>query len=105
MKFFIPFASDEAQGERVLNAVSEFTGFPIPSPRIYSLTYQHNGKEMIATVGDVVPGYYQEIGPVIAILYREGLFAICTRDRGVARGEPIYANAQSVLSVLHFDPQ
>ena len=104
MKFFIPLAEDDAQAERVISATSEFTKHPIPSPRIYSIEYEHHGKRMKATVGENPDNYYHEVGPVICILGDDNLLAVCTRDRGVARGEPIFVGHHAVFSATHFDP-
>lgn len=103
MEFFIPFAEDDAQAERVISATSKFTNHAIPSPRIYSIEYEHHGKRMRARVGEDPDSYYQEIGPVICILGDDNLLAVCTRDRGVARGEPILVGRQSVFSINYFD--
>ncbi len=105
MKFFIPLAEDDAQAERVISATSEFTKHVIPSPRIYSIEYEHHDKRMKATVGENPDSYYQEIGPVICILGNDNLLAVCTRDRGVARGEPILVGRQSVVSISYFDAE
>ena len=90
MKFFIPFSSDDEQAESVLDATSKFTGFPIPERRIYQIDYSHNGTKMRATVGEPADDYYREEGPVIALLKNESCLAICTKDRGVVRGTPIF---------------
>jgi hypothetical protein len=103
MKFFIPLAEDDAQAERVITATSEFTKFAIPSPRIYSIDYEHNSKRMRATVGEDPDGYYREVGPVICILANDNLLAVCTRDRGVLKGEPILVGRQSVSFINYFD--
>jgi len=80
MKFFIPFAEDDIQSERVILATSEFTGFAIPYSRIYSLEYRYNRKNMKATVGENPDSYYCATGPVICILENSDLFAVCTPD-------------------------
>lgn len=103
MRFFIPLASSDEEAESVLDSTAKFTGFPIPSPRIYSIAYRHNGIEMIATVGKEPNKYYQTAGPVIAILFRTGCYAICTANRRVLRGEPILVGEQSVSSVRRFE--
>ena len=103
MKFFVPHARDEQETSSVIKLISEFTGFPIPSPKIYSIRYRHNRIFMSATVGEDPYKYYQEKGPVIAILEKDGLYAICTPNRGVVRGEPILVGSPSVQQVIHFD--
>ena len=103
MRFFIPLATSDEQAERVLAATAKFTGFPIPSPRIYSVSYTHNGEEMVATVGKEADPYYRAVGPVIAILATDTCFSVCTRDRGVARGDPIYVGRGPGMEVEYFE--
>ena len=104
MKFFIPLAEDDAQAERIISATSEATGHLIPSPRIYSIEYEHHGKKMIATVGENPDSYYCEVGPIICILGDDRLLAICTPDRGVTKGIPIFVGRHAVRSVKYFEP-
>lgn len=103
MKFFIPAAKDDLEAESVLRKIAQFVGFGIPEPRIYSLTYWHNGKAMTATVGENPDSYYQEVGPVIAILQREDCLAVCLPHRGVLRGEPIYVGDAPTNKVEFFE--
>lgn len=104
MKFFIPAASSDEEAERVLAATQKFNaGFEIPSPRIHSLSYRHNEKMMKATVGESADPYYRTAGPVVAILRNPRCFAICTADRGVLRGEPIYVSVEAVYAETYFD--
>ncbi len=103
MKFFIPFAEDDIQSERVILATSEFTGFAIPYPRIYSLEYRYNRKIMKATVGEKPDFYYCAIGIVICILENSDLFAVCTPDRGVVKSEPILIPRNALISIARFD--
>lgn len=103
MKFFLPAADSPEQEERVLNAIADFTGFSIPSPRIYSLTFVHEGNIFTATVGERAP--HNEAGPVIAILEqpKSRLFAVCTQDRGVIRGGPILVGQAAVRELVRFE--
>lgn len=103
MNFFIPFAKDEEEANSVIKSISEFTGFSIPLSKIYSIHYKHNGISMSATIGENPDKYYFEVGPVIAILKKPGLYAICTPNRGVIRGEPILVGSSSVQRVIYFD--
>ena len=101
-KFFIPLAKDDDEAESVLESIAKFIDRPMPSRRIFRITYTHNGKFMAAEVGESPDPYYREAGPVIAIFDGNPL-CVCLPDRGVARGGPILVGAQSVQSKEYFD--
>jgi hypothetical protein len=58
VKFLVPKATDEADAERLYAAMAELCGVPAPeaSERIQSITYEHNGEEWIAEVGQPLRG-------------------------------------------------
>ncbi|MCG6270647.1 hypothetical protein K6U70_00220 [Vibrio vulnificus] len=101
VKFFVPFADSEEQAESVIEATAKFIGNQVPSKNdlIYTVHYTHNGKAMVATVGEDVDPYYRESSPtVIAIFppqYNGAPIKICLADRGVVRGEPILVSGDS----------
>lgn len=107
MKFFIPHSKDEQESLSVLDSIAKFIGNNTPNKleMIYSITYEHNGKTMIATVGKSIDPYYKEgAAEVIAIFPPDNNgapFKICLPDRGVIRGEPIYTSNH--LSFSKFD--
>lgn len=104
MKFFIPFVDDEVKAEELILAASKYTFTTIPSPRIYSIEYSHNGKIMDAKVGKYPNNYYLVKEPVLCILGNDNtLYAICTWNRGVARGDPILVSPDRVYSIIPFD--
>lgn len=90
--FFIPNAADDAERDRVYDAIVRFNGVPAPQ-RFYSISYYHNARHLVATVGEPDP---LEGNTVIAILrdgsYQNAPYLICTPDRGVIRGGPIFAD-------------
>ncbi len=98
MKFFIPFAESEEQAIKVLEATAEFIGIKVPplTEMVYSISYTHNGKDMVATVDQDIDSYYSEPAPkVLAIFppqHSSDPYKICLRDRGVKRGSPIYTS-------------
>lgn len=53
MRFFVPGVDDPEQAERAYAEMAEACGRSVPPPekRIYSLSYEHDGKEYRATVG------------------------------------------------------
>jgi hypothetical protein len=104
--FFIPGASSPQEAEMVLVAIAKFAQRPIPPPHecIRRIAYTHNGELYTAEVGQPIDPYYQTRGPIIAILGGDPLL-ICTPDRGVLRGEPIYVGAAHVKSAVYFDEE
>ena len=103
MKFFLPAASSEAEGEVVLESICRFNSVPFPYKRIFRLVFLHNGIEYEVEVGKPAPVYYGEgEAPVVAILGANPLL-ICLRNRGVTRGSPILASYESVRLIEFFD--
>ena len=100
-KFFIPMAEDETEAESILESIAKFISRPIPTRRIFRISYGHNGIPMNAEVGKDPDPYYREKGPVIAI-FDGNPFCVCLPDRGVARGDPILVGAQAVESIEYF---
>lgn len=103
MRFFIPHAEDEAQAERVLSSIAKFVSAPIPSlkRRIRKITWKHNGTRYSGEVGAPVATYFGG-EEVIAILHNGNCYCVCTPNRGVLRGEPIYAGDGDETSVVYF---
>ena len=102
MKFFVPFAKSTKEAISVIRSIGEehFGNFsPALKQMIYTVQYQHNGKSMVATVGEDVDTYYNESFPtVIAIFpprHNGAPIRICLKDRGVIRGEPIFVSGTS----------
>jgi len=105
VKFFIPFAEDEAQTEEVYNATKEFatqqTGWGVVDRRIFSLSYKHDGKRYLAEVGQIDERVNE---PIIAILESDNsAYLICATNRGVLRGGPIMITKGWVTSSIDFE--
>jgi hypothetical protein len=105
LKFFLPAASNKEQAESVYGNIAEFIHeIPVPeNERVYSITYIHNGQTMVATVGESCDSYYREEKPTVIAIFKGELYKVCLENRGVVRGEPIYAGAQSIISEALFD--
>ena len=106
MKFFIPGASCTDEAEAVLQSITrlEKRSMPAPQERIFRLAYEHNGERYVAEVGQPMDQYYDTRGPVIAIIGGHPLM-ICTPDRGVAHGDPIYVGTHCVEYAEYFDDE
>jgi len=106
MKFFIPYASDEAEGEGVYDAIRKFITeemiADLSPRRIFSLKYRHDGKDYYAEVGGHDSRVHE---PIIAILYDalRDLYYVCTPNRGVARGIPVLVGGNEVRHIVDFD--
>ncbi|HEV7587917.1 MAG TPA: hypothetical protein VGO40_07270 [Longimicrobium sp.] len=93
--FFVPYATDREQAEGVWQATVTFMksqGFNVvEDERIYALgPYEHNGKQCVDVVGEKDRYTHEEI--LVILRTREwGPTLVCTANRGVARGEPIFA--------------
>jgi hypothetical protein len=106
MRFFIPNARDDEHAEVVYEAVRKFTeqeSGKITATRYYAIHYRHNGKELRARVGDPDP----LVGETVIAIFRSdrqrGPFFICTENRGVRRGSPIFASGESYTRAIHFE--
>lgn len=92
MEFFVPAAQDNAQAERVYEAIAQFVAAPVTGNRVWKLRWKHNGMNMQCEVGQALPAYYQTgLEPVLAIFDCGSLYKICTPNRGGVRGEPVLA--------------
>lgn len=103
--FFIPFADSAETADEVyatIRTTMAKEAFQPTERQVYRVVYQHNGRELIATVGEKdVDGE-----TVIAILeaYNPGpIYMVCTPNRGVVRGAPILAG--DVLAVVDFSQE
>ncbi|WP_298123338.1 hypothetical protein [Brevundimonas sp.] len=103
--FFIPFADSAETADEVyatIRATMAKEAFQPTERRVYRVMYQHNGRDLIATVGEKdIDGE-----TVIAILegYNPGpIYMICTPTRGVVRGDPILAG--DILAVVDFSQE
>lgn len=100
MKFFVPHTQSTEEALSVIDSIAKFIGNSSPQPdeMIYSLTYKHNGKTMVATVGESVDEYYKEAAPEVQAIFPPSSagqpYKICLPNRGVVRGEPIYTSNQ-----------
>lgn len=103
MKFFLPYATDEAQAESVYAGIKKFaaeqTGWPITDRRIRSIEYRHEGKEYTAEVGEV----NNRNGETVIAILESKTYLVCTPNRCVRRGEPMYVGIQEVSKTETFE--
>ncbi len=106
MKFFLPFADDAEQEERVYATIRQFLGTELGAhfadDRIYRLRYFHGGREYTVTIGEATPLNGEQ---VLAILYEPGrkLYHVCTPSRGVVRGMSILVGSHEVRERVDFE--
>lgn len=106
MKFFIPrFEGKPKDAEKILEATrkvcSEQVGFPLSERRIFKMEFTHDGKNFVVEVGQVLRDRVNET--VVAILDAGNLYLVCTRNRGVVRGEPYLVGKSSAWDVVDFE--
>jgi hypothetical protein len=89
--FFLPPVEDDPElAESTYAAIKKFaeeqTGWRVTDRRIFRVEYTHDSQEHVAEVGSAD----NRIGEVcVAILETPECFLVCTRNRGVERGEPM----------------
>lgn len=106
--FFVPDVTDAETAEGVWQgtrtglsgAKGPLASWDITERRIYSISYTHEGKRLIATVGDAEP---RAGGQTVVVILESEAYLICTYDRGVRRGEPILVGRTEVERVTDFD--
>lgn len=105
MKFFIPRGENEEQMEEAYAIIAQFIGMSVQetNKRLYSITYKHNGKTMVAVVGEKCDPYYQEARPLIVAIFKGNPYKICLYDRGVNSGEPIFVGFHTIISESFFE--
>jgi hypothetical protein len=105
-KFFIPVAKNKAEEEQVYLGIKKFVaegvGASLSSRRIFRLMHQEGGKQILAEVGMEYPTNGEQ---VFAIFYEEELnvYYICTNNRGVEAGVPIFCGEDEVISCEDFE--
>lgn len=103
MKFFVPTENDPEKAEELYQAIKKFAaetkGWAIGERRIRSITFRDGGYIVQALVGRPEPS---KGGIVIAILESEN-YLVCTRDRGVLKGEPVMVGKHEVTDSEDFE--
>ena len=103
MRFFIPFATDEPQMERIYTRIQhrlenmEYGPF---HERVYRLIFRRDGSQVIDTVGELCPIKKET---VIAIFKNDRGYMICSYSSGAVGGEPIVVNNQAIEAVDFFE--
>ncbi|MEZ0611989.1 hypothetical protein ACAW74_25985 [Fibrella sp. WM1] len=103
MKFFVPYVRSEDGAESVYQGIKAFMkgqGHTINDSRIYSISFDHNGKRITDTVGEVSTSNQE---PVMAIFDAGTVYLVCTTTRGVIGGEPMLAGKHPTAQVVLFD--
>ncbi|MBZ5736926.1 hypothetical protein [Nocardioides mangrovi] len=102
MKFFVPTASDDDEAEHVWAATRVFArdqlGWEVTDRRIFQINYHHEGKPYVAEVGEPDP----RTGETVLAILESNAFLVCTRNRGVVRGEPILIGPEEVRTITDF---
>jgi hypothetical protein len=103
MKFLIPAESDRTKAEELYNLIREIakdaTGWEIADHRIFSLDLYDKGRPCHLEVGKPAPMN----GELVIAIFDSNAFLVCTRNRGVAKGEPIMLGKHEPFSVQEFE--
>lgn len=90
MKFFVPYAADDAHAEQIwTDARADLfdLGLPTTRRRIWALSLDATGSDCLLYIGREVPDEY---GPAMIIFEASGadLYYVCTPWNGILGGEP-----------------
>ena len=104
-QFSVPHAADADEAERVWQDTKAFMenegGYTVNDRRIYTVSYSHNGKKYKDVVGEINALVGEK---VLVILDVQSLFLVCTKNRGVFRGEPFMVGKRWNTSETEFEP-
>jgi hypothetical protein len=103
MEFTVPAASSLDQALDVFNNTKRFMndkGFYPVNKAVQHIEYTHDNKREVAEVNEFATITKER---VIIIFECKNLFLICTRDRGVLRGDPILVGRDEIDKVIYFD--
>jgi hypothetical protein len=103
MKFFIPGVDGKRQAAEFYDVIKKSAEKMMTSKvsdrQIYSITLLEDGKEVRAKVGKPDP----ILGETVIAILEAHLYLVCTYNRGVARGRPIFIGKHEVIDVEEFD--
>jgi hypothetical protein len=106
VKFFVPATNDLEEAERVFEATRKFNNAPVQERKIASISWRHNNMDMKCYVGGHLPEHFGTGTDLVCVILDAGtLYMICTRERGVVRGEPVYAGKEQSTNVSYFEDQ
>lgn len=95
MQFFLPAPEDTDMAESTYASIRQFmvdqVG-PLSDTRYFAIYYRHNGKDMVAKVGEPAPLTGELVCAIFRTAHQGGPFLVCTPNRGVIRGGPILAS-------------
>jgi hypothetical protein len=108
MKFFMPYAADDAQAEELYQALkkgaAKNTNFIIGTRRIFGISYHYGGKDQYDEVGKE----HERLGEIVFAIFEAApvvgavIYLICLPNHGVARGVPMMVGRYAVKSITNF---
>ncbi|MEQ1918983.1 MAG: hypothetical protein ABL955_07270 [Elusimicrobiota bacterium] len=103
MKFFVPNTNGEAQAKTLWDATKKFSEDQMARKyadrKIFRIEYRHDGEEYVAQVGKIDRREEEEV----LVILEGDPYVVCTKNRGVLRGEPIMVGKQEITRVEYFD--
>jgi hypothetical protein len=103
MKFFLPYAEDKNEAERILGQICQNHRVAIPVRRIRRIEYVHDGKPLVAEVGKEVDESYGLSEQLVVAIVGGNPLMVCLPTRGVRTGTPIYVGKQDARKIEYFD--
>lgn len=103
MSFFVPSATSEDQAESIYAAIAQHVQASVKDERISGLKWEHEGKEVTASVGKPLPECFGAQDEVVLAIFDCGdVFKICTPNRGAVRFDPVITSRLFVSGVNFF---
>lgn len=107
MKFFLPFAKDDKQAEKIYATFREnlrIMGSRLDEKRIHSIEYVHNSIKEVATVGEKSTFTGETVIAIIAAKENK-LFYVFTPNRGMEPKDPgpFLIGENEVTDIRYFD--
>ncbi len=102
MRFFVPETKNETEAQTVWEATKKFAEetlrWEVSERCIFSIAYQHDGKDYYAEVGKPDP----RIGELVLVILESDTYLVCTPNRGVLRGMPILVGRNEARKITDF---
>ncbi len=103
MTFFIPFAANPIQADRICQRTQQrliALGYSPLTDRVYEIQFYRDGRLLTDTIGDLCP----ITGETVMLIFKNDVgYLVCSYSRGVAGGEPLIIKYNTIESVTLFD--
>ena len=105
-KFFIPESDNKAEEIILYNeaksALEKWSKHKISDRRIYSINYNHNGRDLTDTVGQIGDDEKEMVFCIFEGINQPAEYFVCTMNRGIKFLPPIQISAEDINSITDF---